>query len=541
MTTLLPPITRVGTTLQISNIARRVSGANCYWLGLSDNEGGTPGTFPAQSQITAALSGIKTMGANLVRAHTIGISAGTSMSYLTGYTGTTPNYVELNMAAADWAVYQAGLQGIYLMVPLTDNWNYYHSGLWWFVHQAYLQNSSGITDVNGSIKDDTNNRQFFANTTAGLRIRALYKAYITQWLNHVNPYTGLAYKDDPTLAIIETGNEIYYAAQLGTNEWTQDIASTIKTVAPNKLVADGSAASGQATSTMPGLTAASVDIVGGHYYPQDPGNGWAPTTFAAIGGASSFGGNSALLQLAADVTAALGANRVYINGEYPWTRTDVASWYSALQANAGVSGDFFWSFIGNTTGGVPDTHGGTFGSDDYPVHYPYSGANETTYAPALAAHITAQAAALGPPGIPALTQAAALFISSNPILIAGQEGYEVDTGEVKVGDGFTPWSGLSYRFKLPLQPGPLANRPPPSPANLMDFYIATDKGTIYQSTGSAWIALWGSMPIVSASMPTASRPAPGAAGVGAMLFDTTLNKPVWCTGTSWVDATGAVA
>lgn len=138
-------------------------------------------------------------------------------------------------------------------------------------------------------------------------------------------------------------------------------------------------------------------------------------------------------------------------------------------------------------------------------------------------------------------QAAALFRSLNPILDAGQEGYETDTGEVKIGDGFTPWVGLSYRFKLPLQPGPVANRPPASPANMMAFYIGTDTGTIYQSTGSDWIALWGSTPIVSASMPTVGRPLPAAAGVGAMLFDTTLNKPLWCTGTSWVDATGTIA
>lgn len=375
----LPALTRSGAALQVAGVNRRLSGLNAYWLGLDDNAGVN---LPSHATITAAFDGMQAMHCTHVRAHTVGISAGTSLSYLTGYLGTAPVYVEGNMDSADWAVYQAGLHDVYLMCPLTDNWNYYHGGLWNFVHWAYQQNSSGITDVNGSIKDDPNNRQFFANTAPGLRIRALFKAYITRWLNHVNPYTGLAYKDDPTIAIVETGNEIYYAAQLGSNEWTQDIASTVKSIAPGKLVADGSAASGQATSTMPGLTAAAVDIVGGHYYPQRASAGYTSQTFTSTD--SSFPAGSARQQLAADVTAAAGSGKAFILGEYPWTRSDVAAWWSDIEANAGIDVDMAWSFIPGT-----ETHGGAFGSDDYPVHYPYLGATEQTYAPALAAHIGA--------------------------------------------------------------------------------------------------------------------------------------------------------
>jgi len=39
--------------------------------------------------------------------------------------------------------------------------------------------------------------------------------------------------------------------------------------------------------------------------------------------------------------------------------------------------------------------------------------------------------------------------------------------------------------------------------------------------------------------PTASRPAPGMSGRGAMIYDTTLSKPLWSDGTVWRDATGA--
>lgn len=38
---------------------------------------------------------------------------------------------------------------------------------------------------------------------------------------------------------------------------------------------------------------------------------------------------------------------------------------------------------------------------------------------------------------------------------------------------------------------------------------------------------------------TGSRPSASAVGQGAQFFDTTLNKPIWSTGSVWVDATGA--
>lgn len=47
--------------------------------------------------------------------------------------------------------------------------------------------------------------------------------------------------------------------------------------------------------------------------------------------------------------------------------------------------------------------------------------------------------------------------------------------------------------------------------------------------------------VQTGAYPTGSRPDPSAAGVGvgAMIFDTTLGRPVWSTGSAWVDATGA--
>jgi hypothetical protein len=374
-----PPLTRNGTRLQIGGVDKRFGGANIYWLGLDDNQGGSPGVYPTKAQINRALTGAREMGVNLVRGHTISMSAGTSMSF----EPTPGTFIDANLDAADYAVYQAKLLGIYLYLPLIDNWNYYHGGKWNFVHWAYQQNPSGLTDTPGTIKDDSNERQFFGNSSDQLRIRTLFKAYISAWLNHVNPYTGLAYKDEPTIAVIETGNEIYAA----TPEWSQDIAAYIKSIAPNKQVADGSAATGLAVSGAAGIAASAIDIVGSHYYvasadySQQINFGATPSQYGAS--------TSALQQLAADAAAAVSAGKVFIAGEYPWSRDDLPAWNAAVEGNPNISGDLFWAIIANTDSGAPYNHGGGPGSDDYAMYRPYSAAYEKSYAPYVARHISA--------------------------------------------------------------------------------------------------------------------------------------------------------
>jgi len=39
---------------------------------------------------------------------------------------------------------------------------------------------------------------------------------------------------------------------------------------------------------------------------------------------------------------------------------------------------------------------------------------------------------------------ASQWVSNNPVLAAGEPGYELDTGQHKIGDGYTPWLDLDY-------------------------------------------------------------------------------------------------
>jgi Major tropism determinant N-terminal domain len=44
---------------------------------------------------------------------------------------------------------------------------------------------------------------------------------------------------------------------------------------------------------------------------------------------------------------------------------------------------------------------------------------------------------------------AAKWVQMNPILGAGEPGYEMDTGKMKLGDGTTPWTTLDYFIPQP--------------------------------------------------------------------------------------------
>lgn len=63
-------------------------------------------------------------------------------------------------------------------------------------------------------------------------------------------------------------------------------------------------------------------------------------------------------------------------------------------------------------------------------------------------------------------------------------------------------------------------------------------GDLGSNTGR-WRYVRAATAVVTGSVATGSRPAAATAGAGAMVFDSTLGKPIWSTGSAWVDATGA--
>lgn len=99
-----------------------------YWLGLDENVVGSDGSkvqFPTEFRVDDALATVVEMGGNVVRAHSLGISVGNSKSF----EPTLGNFSAANAAHITMAVGKATSVGVKLIIPLTDNWNYYTGGL----------------------------------------------------------------------------------------------------------------------------------------------------------------------------------------------------------------------------------------------------------------------------------------------------------------------------------------------------------------------------------------------------------------------------
>jgi mannan endo-1,4-beta-mannosidase len=144
---------------------------------------------------------------------------------------------QTTFASIDYAIRSASAHHIRLVIPLTDNWHYYHGGKHMFTDWR------GISDKNAFYTDRTIIHDF--------------EQYISELLNHINSYTGIAYKDDPIIMVWETGNELTPPPS-----WTNTISTFIKSTDSHHLVIDGSSAVNPDALALP-----NVDIYTTHYYP----------------------------------------------------------------------------------------------------------------------------------------------------------------------------------------------------------------------------------------------------------------------------------
>ncbi|KAI0030945.1 glycoside hydrolase [Vararia minispora EC-137] len=302
-------VKRDGVKLTLLGEEFRPVGANIYWLGLDENVIPDP-SYPSRTRVLEAFADVVAMGGNAVRGHTLGISVGNPLS-------VEPSLDVFNhdaYEAIDFAVTAARIYGLKLVLPLIDNYNYYHGGKYQFIGWhgiAFNGTGANITpeDVGA----------YFYNTTS---IVESFKRYIINHLTHVNRYTGLALKDDPTIFAWESGNELS-AARFGDGPapaaWTKEIGQLIKGLAPKQLFMDGSYGVFPET-----LDNEIVDIFGDHFYPP----------------------NITRLREGASMVHAAGRN--YFSGELDWTGggDDLTRFLSTVTEIEGA-GDAYWSLFGH--------------------------------------------------------------------------------------------------------------------------------------------------------------------------------------------------
>jgi len=212
---------------------------------------------------------------------------------------------------------------IKLIVPLTDGYQWFNGNYGHFC-------PSGVG------KD-----QFWTDAGA----RANFKRAISQWLNHVNQFTGVPIKNDPGLFLIELGNELGNirpdsgSNTVPTREWIEDITNYIKTIDRNHLVLNGADESlGQSDE----FNIQSLDCYSSHFYGKD------------------------YSRIDRDANRAAAVAKPYIIGEYDskWGN----DWFGAIEARPNVKGTFAWSLYPHQGGYLT---GAAIAHDDgFTLHYP---------------------------------------------------------------------------------------------------------------------------------------------------------------------------
>ena len=308
-------VQRSGSELLLHGQRFRFAGANVYWMGLDENVDGID--YPTHFRVNDVLTAAQAMGATVVRSHTLGISIGCAQCI-------EPALDVFNTQAfehIDYAIQSANVHHLRLLLPLVDNWSYYHGGRGTFTQW------SEISDP------DT----FYSNE----EVIRNFEGYIYHILNHVNIYTHRAYKDDPTILAWETGNELRAPTR-----WVERIATYIKTIDRHHLVMDGNDMnSGAVPNEKADLALTNVDMYTGHYYPLN------------------------LSRLKAEADATYDANKVFVVGEYDWTNQHggdaLNEFLYGIEGDVAISGDLFWSLFGHDDMGRYVQH-----QDGYTLHYP---------------------------------------------------------------------------------------------------------------------------------------------------------------------------
>lgn len=325
-------VQRSGSTLTLDGKPFRFSGANVYWLGLDDNVRDAAGqpTYPTRFRTDDAFRAAQAGGGTVVRTWGGLVGCARCIEPSLGV------FQDSAFDALDYAVASAARHGQRLVISLVDNWDYYHGSKRTFTNWRGLPESAFFSDP---------------------QVIADYQAYITHVVGHVNPYTGLAYSDDPTIMAWQTGNEMWCQTCGGNywdGSWTKAVADHIARVAPRQLVVDGHGTDPACTTGClhePSLDIDSVDVVDDHFYP---------------------------MQTERVVSSAATARRhgkAYLVGEYDWNgaRGGVGlSTFLGAVRSSGAAGSLMWSIVPHADGSGFVDH-----ADGFQFFFPGRTADET--------------------------------------------------------------------------------------------------------------------------------------------------------------------
>ncbi|MEJ0048310.1 MAG: hypothetical protein WDN04_20925 [Rhodospirillales bacterium] len=308
-------ITRADIDLLSQGNVLRFGGINVSWLGLRDDSGRPADARPPTNyEMQDALGTVLAMGAGTIRVLSVGASAGCPLCLQPAPGDLNPDALK----HVDHLLRLAHDAGIKLVVPLAGPGN--------ACAPAGSEDPVYDTPCIFARWRGKPDASFFSDA----EVRADFVHYVSALLHHLNPETGITYKDDPTIMAWENCDGC--GAKLDTRtlaDWTEFLGQTIKSMDTRHLYENGAFAGrlGKQPGAAPPeqLALPSVDIIGDRV---EPSPGAPPDGFSDA------------------VTAVTKAGRVYVIDEYGWTPAhfatpdDLSAFQAAVVRDRAVTGAF---------------------------------------------------------------------------------------------------------------------------------------------------------------------------------------------------------
>ncbi|XP_015071463.1 mannan endo-1,4-beta-mannosidase 7-like [Solanum pennellii] len=190
------------------------NGFNAYWLMLI-------GSDPSQRhKVSSVFQDAANHGLTVGRTWAFSDAGYSPLQFSPGF------YNEIMFQGLDYAIHEAGKNGIKLILSLVNNYNDF-GGKNQYVNWAKSQGQSLTSD------DD-----FYTNSV----VKGYFKNHIKAVVTRINSISGIAYKDDPTIMAWELMNEPRCSSDLSgstVQNWISEMASYTKSIDSNHLVEAG--------------------------------------------------------------------------------------------------------------------------------------------------------------------------------------------------------------------------------------------------------------------------------------------------------------
>jgi mannan endo-1,4-beta-mannosidase len=261
-------VTRQGASLLLNGGAWRGAGADLYYLQPSLAAAQQMNDAASLRHAREALDDLVCLGMPVFR--TLAFNEHTAAEDIASIQPMAGVYREEGLTALDQVIAEAKARNLRVVLYLANNWADY-GGIPRYAQWAGKQHDDFFTDA---------------------QLQGWWKDYATMLLSRVNTYTGVAYSDEPTIIAWEIANELRCTSCVGTHTLATavgDLATHLRSIAPNHLIGDGgegfdddpsqypslsntfpvAGSQGASFTALGGLDA--LDLLSAHFYPANYG------------------------------------------------------------------------------------------------------------------------------------------------------------------------------------------------------------------------------------------------------------------------------